>query len=123
MARKKSTADGEEQLQLIDVEHPAASKFKACRRAITKFRDEQHIAKKKADAKEEEAMQIVIDELKVKPDANGDFRFQFDGATVSIKRGKAQLKIKDTAEDSVDEDPPADEAEGETPPEPSRRGK
>jgi len=120
MARKKS--EDADQPMLIEVDHPAASKFKACRRAITKFRDEQHIAKKKADAKEEEAMVIVVEELKVKPDANGDFKFLFDGATVSIKRGKAQLKIKDTAEASVDEDPPADEG-GETPPEPTRRGK
>lgn len=113
MARKRTeeNLDPGEQIPLIDTAHPAAKKFKKLERKMNALRSEALNKKHEADEVQEQIMAVIKDEIGAKPDADGVTRFMLDGVKVTLKPGKAQLKI--TEEDGGEDDDGAGDDEGD----------
>ncbi len=93
MARPKKTDD--EQMQLIEVDHPAMKKFKSLRNSYENYISEKNEAHGKAKGKREEMMTHIREEMGIKPDADGAYRFQIgEDEVVEITQGESQLKFK-----------------------------
>jgi hypothetical protein len=81
---------------------------KKLRRLLGKM-EEADAAKKAArqsyDEVEQDVIEYVRDELKVMPDANGDYRLRLDAdETITIGRGKAKVSVKRVTNNESDDD-------------------
>ncbi len=87
-------AKGEEQLTLIDVEHPQAKPLKAAIRRYNGLIDEKNEANKKSKEQRGKILDI-IKEMGVKPDADGVIHFRLGETVIEVKQGEAKLDIKE----------------------------
>lgn len=97
----------DDQLPLIDVEHPQAQPLKAAIRRYNTHIDEKNEAA--GNAKEQRTKILdIIKEMGVKPDSDGSIHFRLGDVVIEVKQAEAKLHIKEKEPES---DPEPDEAE------------
>lgn len=109
--------DTEEQLQLIDVDHPEA---KVLKRLIGSY--ERLVNERKAlKEKENEARGKVVDKVREigKPDKTGNIRVSINGVAISIEPDE-KVKIKHQGDDEEGDEDEGEESPAEEGAEPAR---
>ncbi len=109
MAKKIPTDDGD-QIQLIEVDHPATKDLKRLAGAYQRKQD----ARKAAKEEEVLAKDKLIEKVREvgTPDAKGNIRVSFNGVTISIEPDeKVKVKLDSEDDDDANEQPTMEGAE------------
>ncbi len=93
----------DEQLDLIDVDHPQAKPLKRAIRAYNKLHEEKLAAGASMDEQRTKILDIVKG-MGVEPDADGVICFKMNGTSIRIAQGKSQLRIKEESDEPEEVD-------------------
>ncbi len=108
-----------QQGQLIEVDHPSKRKLKKALSDHDGAKEEGKVIRKKMRDLRTKALEIVRDEMGVKPDSkDGFYHVIIDGEEVSIGQAEAQLTVKRktaTPDQTGDDSEDGDNAEGAEP--------